>query len=149
VTPLLLRLRFDRIRRTSPEEEELRGRWLPPPGGWVAIRDGEAVLTATPNRHHAAEVAFVAARWVASARPSASLLDWFARVRSDTLAWTDRTTRAFIDLLNFGSPRSWRFLDALDVLPCAAPELAEAIRRRRDNAFELEPTRLHRWDTVE
>jgi Kef-type K+ transport system membrane component KefB len=149
ITPVLLRRRFERVqRRAASQEPATATRWNPPPGGWIGIVDGEAVLTTRPNPHHAAEVAFVAARWVARARPSAALLDWFAAVRSESLPWTDRTTKAFTDLLAAGTHRSWRFLDALDVLPRAAPELAEALRGRRDDAFELEPTRLHRWDTL-
>ena len=140
VTPVLLRLRYERLRaRAHAEANEPPTRWNAPPGGWIGLVDGEAVLTASPNREHTAEVALIAARWVAQARPSEALLDWFGQNRSDTLPWTDRTTQAFTDLLAVGSARSWRFLDALDVIPRAAPELADALRRRRDNAFELDP----------
>ena len=60
-----------------------------------------------------------------------------------------RATDAFFALLETGDARSWRFLDALDVLPRAFPELADALRGRRNDPFLLDPAGLHRWETLE
>ena len=37
----------------------------------------------------------------------------------------------------------------LDVLPRALPELADDLQSRRDDPFQLDPMRLHRWETLE
>jgi len=151
VTPVLLRRRYDRL-AARPRPAESGGpalRHRAPPGGWVQIVDGRIALAAIPDRGSAADAAFIAARYVATARPDDSLLDGFAPTRSEPLGWSPTTTRAFVDLLAVGTARSWRLLEALDVLPRAFPELAGDLQKRHDDPFRLDPMRLHRWETLE
>ncbi|HEX5585946.1 MAG TPA: cation:proton antiporter [Acidimicrobiia bacterium] len=151
VTPVLLRRRYDHLaaRARAADPNQVGTRSMPPPGGWIQVLDGEIALSGRPDPACAAEVALEAARYVARARPSATLLDWFSANQGAALPWSPRATKSFIDLLRTGNARSWRFLDALDVLPRALPELAEPLRGRRTNPFELDPLRLHRWETLE
>lgn len=147
VTPLLLRRRHERIaaRPSAPAT----GLAIEPPRGWFVEHDGELSLRSTPSPHLTLELALAAAIRVGSATPGDDLLDWFADQRATPLAWSARATQTFLALLEGGDARSWRFLDALDVLPRALPELSEALRDRRDDPFLLDPSGLHRWETLE
>ena len=82
--------------------------------------------------------------------PASELLDWFADHRSAPVVWSRRGDRRLPRRpARRQRERSWRFLDALGVLPRAFPELAPALRERRDDPFLLDPTGLHQWETLE
>ncbi|MET0895608.1 MAG: cation:proton antiporter, partial [Acidimicrobiia bacterium] len=152
VTPVLLRRRYDQIEARARRSAAATGpttRHVAPPGGWVHLIDGQVALAAVPDQASTAEVAFVAARLIARARPSEALLESLGQSRGEALPWSDGATKALIALLAEGNARSWRFLDALDVLPRALPELAADLQSRRDDPFQLDPMRLHRWETLE
>ena len=55
----------------------------------------------------------------------------------------------FLDVLMRGNARSWRFLDVTSVITRALPEVSTAIRARRGDASELDPTHLAQMPTVE
>ena len=57
--------------------------------------------------------------------------------------------RALLALLREGGVRSWRFLEASEVLERSLPELAEAVRRRRADPFVLDPAHVLRFDLVD
>jgi Kef-type K+ transport system membrane component KefB len=147
-TPMLLRARSQHISRRAAADDS--GLAVPePPGGWFTERDSQLAFVAQPGPHRTLELALAASRLVARIDPAPELLDWFAEHRTAALPWSGEATDAFLALLRDGNGRSWRFLDALDVLPRALPELEGALRDRRDDPFLLDPTGLHRWETLE
>ncbi len=148
VTPVLLRARYQSLGRRDSPRAGAGGASRKPPGGWFVVTD-EVRLVERPSSHLVLEVAFAAAEAVAAARPSSELLDWFAENRTVALRWTPEATRAFAGLLEAGNTRSWRFLEVLDVLPRALPELRDALRDRQQNPLLLDTSWLHRWDTLE
>ncbi len=63
--------------------------------------------------------------------------------------WSIEATDGFLAVLRDGNPRSWRFLDALGVLPRAFPELAPALRQAPRRPLPPRSHGLHRWETLE
>ncbi len=147
-TPMLLRWRYQRL-AARPSVPVAAGASLEPTLGWFVDHDGELSLRTLPSPHLVLELALAGAIRVTDATPSSELLNWFADQRGTALVWSKRATDTFFTLLETGDARSWRFLDALDVLPRALPELADALRRRRNDPFLLDPAGLHRWETLE
>ncbi len=147
VTPVLLRSRYQRIQAGAPAADDAGE--PEPEDGWLVVRDGAVALAAVPGSQRVLEIALTAARRVVGLEPDAGLLDWFADHRNTSLVWTDRARDDFIAVLRDGNARSWRFLEALDVLPRAFPELEPALRDRRSDPLRLDATGLHHWDALE
>jgi Kef-type K+ transport system membrane component KefB/predicted amino acid-binding ACT domain protein len=146
VTPPLLRWRLLQMTRMP---SAVRPVVPPPPGGWFERRDGTFDLAADPPNHLALHIALQAALLAADRRPGPHVLDWLASVPPGPLPWDQAATEELFALLRGGSVRSWRFMEATGVLDRALPELAEAARTRRDDPFELDPTRPWRWQLVD
>ncbi|HUQ40513.1 MAG TPA: cation:proton antiporter [Acidimicrobiales bacterium] len=147
-TPPLLKWR---LRAVSAARRAAPGR-ARPEGGWFDIADGEVELRGRPGLDVAPMLALEAARRLASdTRPGSNLLDWFAHLPRDAEQprWDDTTRRELFSLLRVGTARSWRFLETTGMLDRVLPELAETVRRRRDDASELDPAQVLRWTTVE
>src|SRR5581483_7936489 len=147
-TPQLLRLRYARLRagrvpaRVAPTERM-------PDGGWFRIEGGTVVLAGTPPSHLGLELGLRAAVLVAQARPSPDLLDWLSGLDARSFRWNATASSAFLDAVEHGNARSWRFLDRLGVLAHALPELAKALEARATDPFELDPAASLRWSTIE
>ena len=144
IAPSLLRSRLDtlqaRRRRVVPSP--------PPPGGWLRV-GREVDLAGTPPDEDALVVALDAARLVGQAAPSPELLDWLGQADLGAATWDGRATARLLALLREGGVRSWRFLEASEVLERSLPELAEAVRRRRADPFVLDPANVLRFDLVD
>ena len=136
--------------RGGADADELRTR-SNPPGGWIRSSTARSALAVPPaGRTARSSSRSTAAGRVGRARPvrgaarlvrrpaAATSLPW----RSDDAARSSTCSRA-------ATPRSWRFLDALDVLPRALPELADALRAPAGRRVRARPARLHRWETLE
>jgi Kef-type K+ transport system membrane component KefB len=143
VTPPLLRWRLQHTRRARRAAASVSTR--PPPGGWLQVDDDIVVLEGEPPAHLALHIALQAALLTADARPGPQLLDWLSAHAEEPLRWDKVATRELFEVLRRGDVRSWRFLEAAGLLERALPELADALRRRRADAFELDPTRALRW----
>ena len=147
VTPPLLRWRHGAVhRRSTAELDRVTER---PDGGWLSVGDDELVLCGMPDPSCVLEVALDAARLARDADPGSTLLDWFDETSAEPVAWTAGATAQLIELLGSATARGWRLLDATAVLDRAAPELAEAMTRRRRDLGVLDAARLHEWPTVE
>jgi Kef-type K+ transport system membrane component KefB/predicted amino acid-binding ACT domain protein len=139
VTPPLLRWRITRndisasTGDTPTETDE-------PAGGWIRAIDGEVQLHGTPPASLVLPLALEASLHAAHSQPNSALLDWMHANRTSTLSWDLHSTDLLIDLLMRGNARSWRFLDVTNVLNRALPEVAQALRTRRGDASELDPT---------
>ena len=144
IAPSLLRSRLQVLHARRPR----RAPSPPPPGGWLQVGD-EVELAGIPPDEDALVVALDAARLVGQAPPSAGLLDWLGQVDFDETAWDGRATARLLALLRESGIRSWRFLEASEVLERSLPDLAEAIRRRRADPFVLDPANVLRFDLVD
>ncbi|MEX1006314.1 MAG: cation:proton antiporter [Acidimicrobiia bacterium] len=148
VTPPLLRWRLLQLRAGQSARADSSA--PEPEGGWLRRHDGAIDLAADPPAQLALHVAFDAALAIASgARPGSKLLDWLG-VWSDTpLRFDAAATKKLFSVLVDGDPRAWRFLETTGVLERALPELADAVRRRRDDPFLLDPAHVLRFALVE
>ena len=145
VTPQLLKGRYTRLRAGGEGAAAPRPTaGPPPPGGWLDVRDGEVHLRTVPGDATALAVALEAAVRIGRNRPGADLLDWVSGLPDTPLAWGHEERRALIDAIERGNGRSWRFLVTSGVLDRALPEVAEALRRRRDDPFLVDPASAYR-----
>jgi Kef-type K+ transport system membrane component KefB len=148
ITPMLLRVRYERLARAmESESDEIEAE--EPVDGWFMERDGRLSFRSTPSSGLTLYVALTAARLVSRSAPNDDVLDWFADHRQTPLEWSERETGAFLALLNQGDARSWRFLESIDVLARALPELSDALHDRRGDPYVLDPSGLHHWDMLE
>jgi Kef-type K+ transport system membrane component KefB len=150
MTPPLLRGRILSIRKRRPAGIAPTG--PEPEGGWLVRRDGEVGLAGTPPERLGLRLGLDAALMLRDARPGPDLLDWFgnlAGAEHATLRWDADATRRFLVLLETGDVRSWRFLEATGLLEQALPELAEAVARRRRDAFQLDPRQVLEFALVD
>jgi Kef-type K+ transport system membrane component KefB/predicted amino acid-binding ACT domain protein len=148
ITPMLLRARYARLARAAevvPVEAETEE----PVDGWFVEHDNRLSFRSVPPSGLTLHLALVVARMITRVSPSPDLLDWFAEHRQTRLEWTERETRGFLALLDESDARSWRFLESIDVLARALPELADALHDRRRDPYVLDPSGLHHWDLLE
>ena len=124
-----------------------------PGGGWLVVEDGVVDLrvegNARPGAHEALRLGLRAALELRSARPGPKLLDWLSSLDDIPTQWDRGAHLAFFELLRDGNARSWRFLETIGLLERALPELAEAVRRRRADPFELDPAHALRFALVD
>ena len=81
-------------------------------------------------------------------QPDDSVLQWLHDERETPLAWDTRSTELFLDLLMRGNVRSWRLLEASDVIDRAIPPLAAALQYRRTDITDLDPNASMSFPTV-
>ena len=146
--PQLLKLRYaqmggDDRPTTTPADT------LPPDGGWLSVGVDDVDLAARPPDDAMLPTALDAAILLARRRPTAALLDWLAEAEAPPPEWDRPMTGRLLDVVERGNARSWRFLETAGVLDRTLPELAEAFRRRGDQAFSLDPLQSHRFVAME
>ncbi|HUP69309.1 MAG TPA: cation:proton antiporter [Acidimicrobiales bacterium] len=150
ITPPLLGWR---LRRLEGERRAAVSGGPVPAGGWLVTEDKVDLRAAADGAAPPAEVGLhiglQAALAVASAQPSPRLLDWLVSLRGLPISW-DRAARAeLFELLRRGNSRSWRFLEKTGLLERALPELADAVRHRRADPFELDPGHALRFTLLD
>ena len=148
ITPPLLKWRLTSNDSSSaePEDENVTEE---PVGGWVRVINDEVQLHGVPPSRLVLPLALQSSLHAATAQPDDALLDWMHTHRNSTLQWDEETSQLFLDVLMRGNARSWRFLDVTSVITRALPEVSTAIRARRGDASELDPTHLAQMPTVE
>jgi UTP:GlnB (protein PII) uridylyltransferase len=148
ITPPLLKWRLTSKDSSSaePEDENVTEE---PVGGWVRVINDEVQLHGVPPSRLVLPLALQSSLHAATAQPNDALLDWMHTHRNSTLQWDEETSQLFLDVLMRGNARSWRFLDVTSVITRALPEVSTAIRARRGDASELDPTHLAQMPTVE
>jgi Kef-type K+ transport system membrane component KefB len=160
ITPPLLSWRFNALRAPTTQIAGSSAGSIATPattvtpepsGGWLLAANDQLTLAGTPHADDLLHVALPAARSLAEGRiPSEQLATW---IRTNApvadVSWTAKSTESLLQVLQFGTQRSWRFLEVTGVLDRALPELARSIARRRSDALLLDPTGVHRWPTVE
>lgn len=148
VTPQLLKMRYAALRNEVRSNVPGPATQMPA-GGWLRVDEGEVQLAAIPPPHLALPVALDAAVLVGSAQPSSGLLDWLSEVRKPSTQWDRRSNQSLLRVVQTGNARSWRFLETVGVLDQVLPELAETIRTRLADPFQLDPMNTHRWALTE
>lgn len=150
VTPPVLGWRLRRVqaaRRASVTSAPA------PDGGWLVVEHGVVDLRLTgdarPGAHEALRLGLRAALELRAARPGPRLLDWLGSPDPHPAQWDRSTRQGLFELLREGNARSWRFLETTGLLERALPELAAAVRRRRADPFELDPTHALRFALVD
>ncbi len=148
MTPPLLRWRLNAMRAGRQGRTEAPS--AKPAGGWLVADDGVVDLAADPPAQLALEIALDAAQSVANgARPGSHLLSWIGEWSDTPLRWSPVVTKQLFAVLIDGDVKAWRFLETTGVLERALPELAEAVDRRRNDPFLLDPSQVLRFTLVE
>lgn len=145
MTPPLLRWRLGR----SVGADQHAATDERPEAGWLSLSDGVIHLDAVPPASATVSIALEAAALAGAATPGGALLSWFGSHRDERLAWQAGDTALLVGVLQRGTPRSWRLLDAAGVLERALPEVADAMRRRRADLGDLDPTAALRFPVAE
>ncbi len=148
VAPQLLKMRYAALRNEVRSNVPGPATQMPA-GGWLRLAEGEVNLTAIPPPSLALQVALDAAVLVGSAQPSSGLLDWLSDVARPSTQWDRRSNQSLLRVVQTGNARSWRFLETVGVLDQVLPELAETIRTRLADPFQLDPMYTHRWALIE
>ena len=119
-----------------------------PATGWLSVEPKRVELAANPPTEATLEVALDAAAVIERAEPGPTLIGYLTAT-SGPLLWNRAATQAITDLLQHGGVRAWRFLETTGVLERSLPELADTLRRRRNDPALLDPIGLLRWPLLE
>lgn len=138
VAPPALRWRIQKSEAVS--QQEVLSTEQEPSTGWLSRNESEVELNGTPPDQLILFIALDAAQQVAEIQPGPHLLDWMHARRNVELVWNEQSTEKFVDLLQTCTARTWRFLDATNVVYRALPEIAEALETRRADASSLDST---------
>jgi Kef-type K+ transport system membrane component KefB len=149
VAPPLLRWRLQQMR--AGRAERRHPSTAPPGGRWLLTRDGEVDLAGSPPEGLALSLALEAAQAISKdgLRPGRALLDFLGDLGDTPMRWSRDSSRQLFEVLRTGDARTWRFLETSGVLERALPELAEAVRRRRDDPFLIDPSHVLRFSLVD
>lgn len=148
ITPPLLRWRIE-SGGAALEDIEVLEVTEEPVGGWIRLIDNEVQLHGTPPASLTLALTLEAALLATQAQPNGALLDWAHANRNEPLTWTAETTQQLLEVLLRGNSRSWRFLEITSVIDRALPEIATALRSRRGETTELDPTHMVQMPIVE
>ncbi len=148
VTPQLLKLRYTRMGPGSVLEIDESGE-PQPPGGWLRTTNDEIELAARPPAADAVQIGLSAAVGVAYREPGQLLSSWLTAVPEAVKRWNVDLFDDFLDVIERGNARSWRFLDVVGVLEGVSPTLHNAIAHRRDDARTIDPLARYRFFDVE
>jgi Kef-type K+ transport system membrane component KefB/predicted amino acid-binding ACT domain protein len=149
LAPPLLRWRLQQMR--AGRAERRHPSTAPPGGRWLVTRDGEVDLAGSPPEGLALSLALEAAQAISKGgvQPGRTLLDYLGDLGDAPMRWSRDASRQLFDVLHTGDARTWRFLETTGVLERALPELAEAVRRRRDDPFLIDPSHVLRFSLVD
>jgi Kef-type K+ transport system membrane component KefB/predicted amino acid-binding ACT domain protein len=148
VTPQLLKVRYAALRRGLTLPDVPVGT-PPPPGGWLRVDRDSVDLAGTPPAPLGPAIALDAALAVARRRPTAELVAWLADSGEAPVAIDDPMMAKLLDVVEYGTARSWRFLESSGVLHRLLPELAGALRDRERDPSSLDPLGGHHLVALE
>jgi Kef-type K+ transport system membrane component KefB/predicted amino acid-binding ACT domain protein len=148
ITPPLLRWRIE-SGGSALEDAELPVVTEEPVGGWIRLIDNEVQLHGTPPASLTLSLMLEASLHATQAQPNDALLDWAHSNRNEPLIWSTETTQQLLDVLVRGNSRSWRFLEITSVIDRSLPEISKALRSRRGDTSELDPTHMVQMPIVE
>lgn len=146
--PQLLKLRYSSLRgkvKVSATEPDAPT----PDGGWLRVGRDDVDLAGRPPDSLVVPLALDAALALARRRPTDALVDWLNDASPPPVTWNERLTAKLLDVMEFGTARSWRFLEVSGVLEHTLPEVADALHRRARDPFSLDPLAGHRLTSLE
>jgi Kef-type K+ transport system membrane component KefB/glycine cleavage system regulatory protein len=144
--PPLIRRRANTLRKRTAASRSIS---VEPPGGWIRTEGGEVELNAEPPAELAPLLGLQAASMCANARPGPRLLDWLASAELDHVAWDDMLRSRLYALLRSGNERSWRFIEVTGLARSLLPSVEAAMQQQMRDPFELDPSGVLRWSTLE
>ena len=149
LAPPLLRWRLQQLR--AGRAERRHPSTAPPGGRWLVRSDGVVDLAGSPPEGLALSLALEAAQAISQSglQPGRTLLDYLGDLGDTPMRWDRDASRRLFEVLRSGDARTWRFLETTGVLERALPELAEAVRRRRDDPFLIDPSHVLRFSLVD
>jgi Kef-type K+ transport system membrane component KefB len=149
LAPPLLRRRLQQLRAGRGQRRHPTA--APPGGRWLVTRDGTVDLAGSPPEGLALSLALEAAQAISrrNVQPGYALLDYLGDLGDTPMQWDRDASRRLFEVLRSGDARTWRFLETSGVLERALPELAEAVRRRRDDPFLVDPSHVLRFSLVD
>ncbi len=149
IAPPLLRWRLQQLRAGRAQRRHPTG--APPGGRWLVTDDGTVDLAGSPPEGLALSLALEAAQMISrgNVQPGRTLLDYLGDLGDAPMRWDREASRRLFEVLRSGDARTWRFLETTGVLERALPELAEAVRRRRDDPFLIDPSNVLRFSLVD
>jgi Kef-type K+ transport system membrane component KefB len=147
ITPPLLKLRYGRLRAAAVPSGPPSGT-PPPDGGWLRVEDGDIRLAAQPPIDVGLLIALRAAVLAGHQRPGDDLLDWLSDLPDDGSSFDPTSREAFLDVVERGNARSWRFLLTTGTLARHLPDLADALKDREDQVG-LDTSAAYRLRSVE
>ena len=148
ITPPLLRWRIEHVEETTSAMDAALVT-EEPTGGWLVISNDEVQLRGNPPSSLVLSLGLQTSILATHAQPNDALLDWMHANRAFELTWDLATSQLLFDVLVRGNARSWRFLEVTNIVERALPEIDKAIRARRGDASELDPTHSMQMPTVE
>jgi Kef-type K+ transport system membrane component KefB len=114
------------------------------------VAGGEVRLPGPVDDDAGLLLALRAALLCRDAPPSSDLVAWLGGLADDAApGWSREERDLFVDVVERGHARSWRFLEATGTLDRALPELAAALRRRRGDPLDLDVDAAYRWRALE
>jgi Na+:H+ antiporter len=149
VAPPLLRWRLQQLRAGRAARRHPSA--APPGGRWLGRSDGMVDLAGSPPDWLALSLALEAAQTISrdDVQPGRRLLEFLGDLGDAPMRWDSEASRRLFEVLRTGDARTWRFLETTGVLERALPELAEAVRRRRDDPFLIDPSHVLRFSLVD
>lgn len=151
ITPPLLSWRVRLLERRASILEPHIPSTPEPTGGWLVAAGERISLAGSPGPEHLLAIAMPTSLAISEGRaPDDELVSWLQTTApTASVSWTSKTTSSFLRLLEFGTPKSWRFLETTGVLQAALPELASAMTRRRSDPMLLDPAGVDRFPTLD
>ncbi len=149
ITPPLLKRRSHSVteRLRSAARDDLRGRSVAPE---PVVVDGEITMPGPVADDDALTLALRAALSARFAVGSQQLVAWLGGLPDGEAAgWTRDERELLLDVVERGTPRSWRFLENTGVLARSLPELDAAIRHRRNDPLVLDLDAPYRFAALE
>jgi Na+:H+ antiporter len=149
IAPPLLRWRLQQLRAGRAQRRHPTA--APPGGRWLVTHDGTVDLAGSPPEGLALSLALEAAQAISrgNVQPGHALLDYLGDLGDTPMRWDREASSRLFEVLRSGDARTWRFLETTGVLERALPELAEAVRRRRDDPFLVDPSHVLRFSLVD
>jgi hypothetical protein len=148
ITPPLLRWRIEHAEDTATAIDAALVT-DEPTGGWLVVNNDEVQLQGNPPPSLVLSLGLQSSLLASRAQPNDALLDWMHANRAVELIWDLATSQLLFDVLVRGNARSWRFLEVTNIVERALPEIDKAIRARRGDSSELDPTHSMQMPTVE
>ncbi|MGI8757619.1 MAG: cation:proton antiporter [Acidimicrobiales bacterium] len=115
-----------------------------------AVVEGEVRLPGPIADDDALTLALRSAILARAVPASSDLVAWLGGLDDDVATgWTRNERELLLDVVERGNARSWRFLESTGSLDRALPELAAALRLRRNDPLELDADGVYRWRALE